>query len=116
MATTPAPVSVHLIAATAIHLGHFLDFANQHPRNPEGCRFSAELSGTKYRIVHDWSYGARSVHCFVDMETGEMYKAASWAKPAPGVRYNLFDKASRERLYDLFIWTGAHLYYDQVKQ
>ena len=34
-------------------------------------------------------YTAGSVHCFVDKETGEVYKPASWKAPAKIVRYDL---------------------------
>jgi hypothetical protein len=31
----------------------------------------------------------RSVHSFVDLSTGDLLKAAGWAAPAKGARYNL---------------------------
>jgi hypothetical protein len=34
---------------------------------------------------------SKCVHCFVDMETGDIYKAAGWKAPAKGVRGNIFD-------------------------
>jgi hypothetical protein len=30
-----------------------------------------------------------STHCFVNIENGNIYKAASWSKPADGVRGNV---------------------------
>ena len=35
-----------------------------------------------------------SVWCFVDKNTGDVYKPASWKAPAKGIRYNLLDDAS----------------------
>jgi hypothetical protein len=32
----------------------------------------------------------RSVHCFVDKATGDIYKPASWKTPVKDTRYNLF--------------------------
>ena len=32
-----------------------------------------------------------SVHCFVDIATGDIYKPASWNAPAKGIRGNLQD-------------------------
>ena len=57
--------------------------------------------GRKYiRIVEvAQPYGGRSVHCFVDAETGGVYKAAGWRGPAlNGERYNLLDAASFDLL------------------
>lgn len=49
--------------------------------------------GRKYaRIVKATSELSRSVFGFVDMETGNLYKAASWKAPAKGCRGNI-DKA-----------------------
>ena len=67
-------------------------------------------SGRKYhKIVHN-SRGSRSVHAFVDKKTGDVYKAASWSKPAKGVRYNLLDDDSREDCYSECDWSGGYLY------
>lgn len=35
-----------------------------------------------------------SVHCFIDIETGNILKAASWKVPAKGVRGNIFNDAN----------------------
>lgn len=60
-------------------------------------RFSLEegrtgpLTGNKYvRIVQTFVVGSTpSVHSFVNPQTGEVFKAASWGTPAKGARYNL---------------------------
>jgi hypothetical protein len=49
-----------------------------------------------------------SVHAFVDKKTGDLYKAASWAAPAKGVRYNLFNDI--EKLKVTADWAGSYLY------
>ena len=47
-------------------------------------------TGKKYRKVILVSSGnSRSVHCFIDKQTGEVYKSATWESPAKGVRYDL---------------------------
>ena len=38
-----------------------------------------------------WSGEQKSVHCFVNMETGDVLKAAGWKAPAKGARGNIFD-------------------------
>lgn len=48
------------------------------------------LAGRKYDKIVRVPYGAThgsSVYAFVDRQTGDLLKAASWKKPAPGVRY-----------------------------
>ena len=69
-------------------------------------------SGRKYhKLIHQTSQGAsRSVHCFIDKKTGEVYKSASWKAPAKGVRYNLLDESSREECYARADWAGGYLY------
>lgn len=67
-------------------------------------------SGRKYfKIVSQHLDGtAASVHAFVDKSTGDVYKAASWAQPAKGVRYNLLrDMTLLEQRVDPY---GAYLY------
>ena len=45
--------------------------------------------GNKYwKVITD-----NSVHCFVDRITGDVFKPASWSKPAPIPRYNLLINA-----------------------
>ena len=54
---------------------------------------------------------SRSVHAFIDKNTGEVYKAASWKSPARnGVRFDLRLIEERERLYECCDWAGGHLY------
>lgn len=51
------------------------------------------MGGRKYdRIVTASPYGGKSVHAFVERETGFLYKAAGWAGPAKDARYNLSDE------------------------
>ena len=57
-------------------------------------------------------YKAGSVHCFIDKQTGEVYKAASWKAPAKHVRYDLRLIGDREFLFNPnnISWAGSHLY------
>jgi len=66
--------------------------------------------GRKYAKIIMTQSGSRSVHAFIDMKTGDVYKPASFSKPAKGVRYNLFDKNSREECYRRADWAGDYLY------
>ena len=57
-------------------------------------------------------YRQGSVTAFVDKNTGEVYKPASWKAPAKIVRYNLLIIAEREYLLNPnnCDWSGGHLY------
>ena len=68
-------------------------------------------SGRKYhRIIMETCSGSRGIHAFVDMKTGEVYKAASWKAPAKGVRFNLLLIKDREWLLEHADWAGGYLY------
>jgi len=73
-------------------------------------KFTIE-SGRKYhKIMMTTDGGSRSVHAFVDMKTGELYKAASIKAPAKGVRFNLLVITDREWLLEHADWAGGYLY------
>lgn len=83
----------------------FLDMANARPSTVKGFAaehvgqyiYTADTAGRKYiRIVHEYvmpghtaSGRGRSVHCFIDAETGDVLKSAGWKAPAKGARGNL---------------------------
>jgi len=54
--------------------------------------------GRKYMKVVVESHGdSRSVHSFVEVETGNVFKAAGWRAPAKHVRANIYDYDSIKR-------------------
>jgi hypothetical protein len=53
---------------------------------------------------------SRSVHAFVDKNTGSVLKSASWKAPAKGERYNLLIIKDREYLLKNADWSGSYLY------
>ena len=57
-------------------------------------------------------YRQGSVTAFIDKNTGEVYKPASWKSPAKHVRYDLRIIREREFLLDPknCDWSGGHLY------
>ena len=68
-------------------------------------------SGRKYhKIIFVDAGASRSVHCFVDKKTGEVYKSASWKAPAKGVRYDLRLIKDREWVLQNADWSGGYLY------
>ena len=57
-------------------------------------------------------YRDGSVHCFVDKETGDVYKPASWAAPAKHIRYTFQDVNHLKFLLNPknVDWAGGYLY------
>ena len=57
-------------------------------------------------------YSEGSVHAFVDKQTSQVYKPASWAAPAKHVRYDLRIIREREFLFNSnnTDWAGGYLY------
>lgn len=81
------------------------------------CNYSFVIeSGRKYHkiimvIDNGLSYhSSRSVHAFVDKQTGQIYKSASWKAPAKGIRYDLRLIEQREWLLENADWSGHYLY------
>ena len=68
-------------------------------------------SGKKYhKVIMVDGGSSRSVHCFIDKQTGEVYKSASWKSPAKGVRYDLRLIEQREYVLENCDWAGGYLY------
>ena len=64
-----------------------------------------------YKLIMQYKDSkSRSVHCFIDKKTGQIFKPASWKAPAKGARYNLLDANSREECYRRADWSGGYLY------
>ena len=69
-------------------------------------QFGVEFEpGSKYvKVVKISSGGSRSVHSFVEKETGAIWKAASWKAPAKNfARGNVFDA---DTYLNRLQWTG----------
>ena len=71
-------------------------------------RYKFEIqTGRKYhKIVSEGS----GVHAFVDKNTGQVYKPASYKAPAQHVRYDLRIIKDRERCFANADWSGGYLY------
>jgi hypothetical protein len=68
-------------------------------------------SGKKYhKVIMVDGGSSRSVHAFVDKNTGSVLKSASWKSPAKGERYNLLIIKEREWLFENASWCGGYLY------
>ena len=69
-------------------------------------KFTISTGRKYYKILENKG----SVHAFVDKTTGDVFKPASWNKPAQHVRYNLLDNRSRSLCFDNSDWSGGYLY------
>jgi len=67
--------------------------------------------GRRYlKIIMKDSGGSKSAHAFVDRETGDVYKSASWKAPAKIARYSLLQDGDRDWLLENADWSGGYLY------
>jgi len=82
------------------------DYDRQYKGNSNPCRFSI-TTGRKYHKILDRK---GSVHAFVNKQTGEVFKPASWNAPAQHVRYDLRVINDRNRCFENADWAGSYLY------
>ena len=75
---------------------------NKHGYN-SGFNVTVSKGRKYYKVLTD-----NSVHCFVDVKNGDVYKAASYNKPAKHVRYNLLQDP--QDCYNKCDWSGGYLY------
>jgi len=65
--------------------------------------------GRKYYRV--WAIdNQKTIHCFVNIKTGDVFKPESYNKPAKHVRYNLLDDVSRQSMFEKAHYAGGYLY------
>ena len=60
-----------------------------------------------YKITQVWE-GVESIHAFVDKNSGDIYKPASYSAPYKDTRYNLFNDF--DKLLKECDWAGSYLY------
>ena len=71
-------------------------------------RYKFEIqTGRKYHKIVSEGAG---VHAFVDKNTGEVYKPASYKAPAKHVRYDLRRIKQRRECFANADWAGGYLY------
>ena len=71
-----------------------------------------KITSHEYDTFQDRNeYREGSVNCFVNKNTGEVYKPASYNSPhTKHVRYNLLDEDSRAECLHRADWAGGYLY------
>ena len=93
------------------------NYQQSYPNSHSDKTFKMELGRKYWKIVQkdvdangkEWSGG---VHAFVDRNTGQVYKPASYKSPAKHVRYDLRIINNREQLHNpnFTDWAGGYLY------
>jgi hypothetical protein len=86
------------------------DFKRVNNNKTDGYKFYIEGGRKYHKVWMETGAGSRSIHCFVDKKTGEVYKPASVKAPAKGVRYNMLLINSREEMFRRADWAGGYLY------
>ena len=82
------------------------DYNRRYGENFDNYKFEIQ-TGRKYHKIYAKNQG---VHAFVNKETGEVFKPASWKSPAKHVRYDLRIINDRERCFSNADWAGGYLY------
>ena len=109
--TARATIKANVLKNTALLCNRLEENFDYNFPKYAGSRQYTVTTGRKYhKIIDD-----NSVHCFVDKNTGEVYKPSSWSAPAKGVRYDLRLIEDREWLYSNADWCGRYLYARDVK-
>ena len=93
------------------------NYQQSFPNSSSNKTFKMELGRKYWKIVQtdigadgkEWSGG---VHAFVDRNTGQVYKPASYKSPAKHVRYDLRIINNRQQLHNpnFTDWAGGYLY------
>ena len=82
------------------------DYDSLYPNSSDPVRFEVN-SGRKYLKINQINGG---VHAFVDKQTGEVFKPASYKAPAKHVRYDLRRIKQRHECFNNADWAGGYLY------
>ena len=82
------------------------DYDRRYPDSSNPVRFEVN-SGRKYLKINQINGG---VHAFVNKETGEVFKPASYKAPAKHVRYDLRRIKQRRECFANADWAGGYLY------
>ncbi len=59
--------------------------------NPPSPVFTYQTGSKNIKIVENSVIGGRSVYCFIEKDTGNILKAASWKAPAKGARGSIWN-------------------------
>lgn len=92
----------------------YVSILNNIENGQSGYQFTIEPGRKFVKIVQSYKGSGRSVHAFVNIANGDVYKPASWKAPMKDTRYNLLtDMPTVARVCDPY---GSYLYKDFVKK
>ena len=93
------------------------NYQQSYPNSSSDKTFKMQLGRKYWKIVQtdigaDGKVRSGGVHAFVDRNTGQVYKPASYKSPAKHVRYDLRIINNREQLHNpnYTDWAGGYLY------
>jgi hypothetical protein len=87
-------------------LDDFVGHLNNDMEHPDRYSYDYTTRGSKFYKVIMNSEGHRSVYCFVDKRSGDIFKPAGWRAPAKGTRGSVLIVDS----YKHSDWSGGWLY------
>ena len=82
------------------------NYVRSYPNSDHKMIFRYEAGRKYWKIIQNHG----GVHAFIDKNTGEVYKPASWRGPAEHVRYDLRIIREREECLARADWAGGYLY------
>lgn len=113
------PVDTDLLA---LRVQAWLETLTERGERPSGFSYAFGIERlTRYvrvwqdNVSPEGDHSGRSVHAFFDPATGDVFKASGWKAPAKGVRYNLLDDASFDKLIERCGPNSGYLYADGAK-
>tara|TARA_R100001594_G_scaffold108551_3_gene143293 strand:+ start:12628 stop:13080 length:453 start_codon:yes stop_codon:yes gene_type:complete len=94
-----------------------MNLTNRFPRLQDDYSFTYTVGKRYIKIIEitgkTSNHISRSVHAFVDRNTGDVYKPAGWAAPTKHVRYNLLNEKSFKKCLEKADHCGGYLYMDR---
>ena len=93
------------------------NYQQRYPNSSHNKEFKMQL-GRRYWKILQWDFDrdgvkfSESIHAFVDKNTGQVYKPASYKSPAKHVRYDMRLIKDRANLHNpnFTDWAGGYLY------
>ena len=82
------------------------NYDRRYPNSSDPVRFTIQAGRKYWKIIQNHG----GVHAFIDKQTGEVYKPASWKSPAKHVRYDLRIINQRQACLANADWAGGYLY------
>jgi hypothetical protein len=88
------------------HLNNFINLVIElkNKENPSVDHKIEVDEGKKYYRIIDARGSSRSVYCFVDKTTGDIYKSARWKAPAKHIRGNIKNGLDGVTAYGAVYW------------